>query len=88
MTNLNVSNPATCYKVLRRGIIQQVRIDQDRFEFEPESTPEVRHRKGVRNSEVPVSYHLRTHDEREKIGWHDDFNASPCIVRRSSFHRP
>jgi glycosyltransferase involved in cell wall biosynthesis len=62
-TNLNLSDMETCYKVFRREIIQQVRIEEDRFGFEPEITAKVSHLKQqVRIFEVPISYYGRTYN--------------------------
>jgi hypothetical protein len=70
----------TCYKVFRREIIQGIRIESDRFGFEPEVTAKVA-RIGARVYEVPISYHGRTYAEGKKIGWKDGVQAIQCIAR-------
>jgi len=40
-TNLNLTDMETCYKVFRREIIQAIRIEEERFGFEPEITAKV-----------------------------------------------
>ncbi|MDX2079464.1 MAG: glycosyltransferase family 2 protein [Terrimicrobiaceae bacterium] len=79
-TNLNLTDMETCYKAFRREIIQSIRIEENRFGFEPEITAKVA-RLGVRIYEVSVSYHGRTYAEGKKIGWRDGFSALRCIVR-------
>ena len=79
-TNLNLSDMETCYKVFRREIIQSIRIQEDRFGFEPEITAKVA-RAGVRIYEVPVSYYGRTYAEGKKIIWQDGVRALVCIFK-------
>ncbi len=79
-TNLNLSDMETCYKAFRREVLQQIRIEEDRFGFEPEITAKVA-RLGVRIYEVSISYHGRTYAEGKKIGWRDGLSAVRCILR-------
>ena len=79
-TNLNLTDMETCYKVFRREIIQGIRIEENRFGFEPEITAKVAH-KGVRIYEVSVSYSGRTYAEGKKIGWRDGISAIRCIFK-------
>jgi glycosyltransferase involved in cell wall biosynthesis len=79
-TNLNISDMETCYKVFRREIIQSIRIQEDRFGFEPEITAKVA-RAGVRIYEVPISYYGRTYAEGKKISWRDGVRAMICIFK-------
>ncbi len=80
MTNLNLTDMETCYKVFRREIIQQVDIKSDRFGVEPEMTAKIA-RMGVRIYEVPISYNGRSYSEGKKIGWKDAFSAFYCIIK-------
>ena len=79
-TNLNLSDMETCYKVFRREIIQKIKINEDRFGFEPEITAKVA-RLRVRIYEVAISYYGRTYAEGKKIGWRDGFRALWCIFK-------
>ncbi len=79
-TGLGLTDMETCYKVFRRGVIQSVRLEQDRFGFEPEVTAKVA-KLGVRVREVPIAYHARTHEEGKKIGWRDGLKAIWCILK-------
>jgi len=79
-TDLNLTDMETCYKTFRREIIQKIRIEENRFGFEPEITAKVA-RAGVRIYEVGISYHGRTYAEGKKIGWRDGFRAMWCILK-------
>lgn len=79
-TDLNLTDMETCYKTFRREIIQKIRIEENRFGFEPEITAKVA-RAAVRIYEVGISYHGRTYAEGKKIGWRDGFRAMWCILK-------
>ena len=79
-TNLNLTDMETCYKVFRREVIQRIRIEEDRFGFEPEITAKVA-RSGARIYEVGVSYAGRTYAQGKKITWKDGLWALWCIVK-------
>lgn len=84
-TNLNMTDMETCYKVFRREIIQGVKVEENRFGFEPEIVAKVARIRGVRIYEVPISYYGRTYAEGKKISWRDGFRALWCIVRYNMF---
>lgn len=79
-TNLNLTDMETCYKVFRREIIQSIRIEENRFGFEPEITAKIS-KLNCRIYEVGISYYGRTYDEGKKIGWRDGFRAIYCILK-------
>jgi glycosyltransferase involved in cell wall biosynthesis len=79
-TNLNLTDMETCYKVFRRELIQSIRIEEDRFGFEPEITAKLA-KTGARIHEVGISYSGRTYAEGKKIGWKDGLWALYCIVK-------
>lgn len=79
-TNLNLTDMETCYKVFRREIIQGIKIEENRFGFEPEITAKVS-KLNCRIYEVGISYYGRTYDEGKKIGWRDGFRAIYCILK-------
>jgi len=81
-SGLNLTDMETCYKAFRRELIQSIRIEEDRFGFEPEITAKVS-RAGARVYEVPISYHGRTYEEGKKIGWKDGFRAVYAIAKYS-----
>jgi glycosyltransferase involved in cell wall biosynthesis len=80
LTNINLTDMETCYKAFRREIIQSIRIEENRFGFEPEITAKVA-RLGVRIFEVGISYYGRTYAEGKKIGWKDGLSALRCILK-------
>ncbi len=82
LTNLNLSDMETCYKVFRREVIQSIRIEEDRFGFEPEITVKIAKRK-LRVYEVGISYWGRTYAEGKKIGWRDGVRALWCLLKYS-----
>jgi glycosyltransferase involved in cell wall biosynthesis len=79
-TGLNLTDMEVCYKTFRREIIQKIKIEEDRFGFEPEITAKVARLK-VRIYEVAISYNGRTYAEGKKIGWRDGFHALWCIFK-------
>ncbi len=70
LTNINLSDMETCYKMFRREVIQSIPLEEDRFGFEPEITVKVAKRR-LRIYEVGISYWGRTYEEGKKIGWKD-----------------
>jgi glycosyltransferase involved in cell wall biosynthesis len=80
LTNMNMSDMETCYKVFRREIIQSIPIEEDRFGFEPEITVKIAKRR-LRVYEVGISYWGRTYEEGKKIGWRDGFRALYCLAK-------
>jgi glycosyltransferase involved in cell wall biosynthesis len=84
LTNLNLTDMETCYKVFRREIIQSINIEEDRFVFEPEITAKIA-KTGCRIYEVGISYAGRTYAEGKKIGWRDGVRALYCILKYNLF---
>jgi glycosyltransferase involved in cell wall biosynthesis len=83
-TNLKLTDMETCYKVFRREVLEGVRLQSDRFGFEPEITAKIAKGKW-RVYEVPISYAGRTYEEGKKITWKDGLHALWCIVRYRLF---
>jgi glycosyltransferase involved in cell wall biosynthesis len=79
-TNINLTDMETCYKAFRRNIIQGIKIEENRFGFEPEITAKVA-KLNCRIYEVGISYYGRTYKEGKKIGWRDGFAAIFCILK-------
>jgi glycosyltransferase involved in cell wall biosynthesis len=80
LTDLNLSDMETCYKVFRAEVLEGVELRSNRFGIEPELTAKVA-RRGARIWEVPISYRGRTYAEGKKIGWRDGFAAIWAILR-------
>jgi glycosyltransferase involved in cell wall biosynthesis len=85
-TNLNLTDMETGYKVFRREVIAAIKLEQDRFGFEPEVTVKIA-RMRLRIYEVGISYSGRTYEEGKKIGWKDGVKALWCIVKYSLIKR-
>lgn len=83
-TNLNLSDIETCYKMFKREVLCDIKIEQDRFGFEPEITAKIA-KKGIRIYEIPISYHGRTYQEGKKIDWKDGIKAIWYILRYNLF---
>ena len=79
-TGLAMTDMETCYKVFRRDVLRRIRIEQDRFGFEPEVTAKVA-ALSVRFRELPIRYVGRLKAEGKKIGWRDGIKAIWCIFR-------
>jgi glycosyltransferase involved in cell wall biosynthesis len=82
ITNLNLTDMETCYKVFRREVIQSIPLEENRFGFEPEVTVKIAKRH-LRVYEVGISYSGRTYEEGKKIGWKDGFRAIWCLAKYS-----
>ena len=87
LTNLNLTDMETCYKVFKREIIQGIKLEEKRFGFEPEVTAKISQIPKIRLYEVGISYYGRTYEEGKKIGWKDAFRALYCIVKYNIFKK-
>ena len=86
MTDLNLTDMETCYKVFRRDILDRITLVEDRFGFDPEITAKVSHLKPMpRIYEVGIGYSGRTYDDGKKIGWKDGFVVIAAILRYNLF---
>jgi len=87
MTNLNLTDMETCYKVFRADVLREVRVECDRFDFEPEITAKVARRNAAgkhwRIYEVGISYAGRDYAEGKKITWKDGVAAIYTIAKYS-----
>lgn len=83
-TNINLSDMECCYKVFRREVLEQIKIEENRFGVEPELTAKVASL-GVRIYEVGISYYGRTYEEGKKISWKDGFRALYAIFKYGFF---
>lgn len=83
-TNLKLSDMETCYKAFRREVLNGIKLESNRFGFEPEITAKIA--KGSWSIyEVPISYYGRTYKEGKKITWKDGISALWCILRYNLF---
>jgi len=81
LTNLNLTDMETGYKLFRTDIIQRIPLKEKRFGFEPEITAKVAKTPGIKIYEVGISYYGRTFAEGKKIGWKDGVRAIYCILK-------
>ncbi|RKY20297.1 MAG: glycosyltransferase family 2 protein [Planctomycetota bacterium] len=89
LTNLNLTDMETCYKVFRRDVVDRIKIESNRFGVEPEMTAKIARMTfdgaKVRIYEVPISYFGRDFAEGKKIGVKDGFQAIWCILKFNLF---
>jgi glycosyltransferase involved in cell wall biosynthesis len=78
--NTTLSDMETCYKLLDRELVEEMKLRSDRFDIEPEITAKVLKR-GIRIYEVPISYLGREFDEGKKITWRDGFSALFALIK-------
>lgn len=81
LTNLNLTDMETCYKLCKTEVIQSLDLKEKRFGFEPEVTAKLSRVAKIRIYEVGISYYGRTYEEGKKIGWKDGFRAIWCILK-------
>jgi len=87
MTDLDISDMETCYKLFRRDILQSLTLVEDRFGIEPELVSKVAQLR-CRVYECAISYNPRTYEEGKKIGWRDGVRALYCILHYSANRAP
>lgn len=90
LTDLNLTDIETCYKIFTRSVMDKVLpgLQSERFGFEPEVTARIAKlakREGCRIYEVGISYYGRTYAEGKKIGWKDGVGAIWSIIRYNLF---
>ncbi|MFM7015426.1 MAG: glycosyltransferase family 2 protein [Bacteroidota bacterium] len=85
LSNLNLTDMETCYKLFKRETIQSIKLKENRFGFEPEVTAKIAKIPNIRIYEVGISYYGRTYEEGKKINWKDGFRAIYCIIKYNVF---
>ena len=80
-TDLNLTDMETGYKLFRRQVLQDIRLQENGFGFEPEITAKIARVPGIRIYEVGISYYGRTYEQGKKINWRDGCWAIWCILR-------
>ncbi len=81
MTNLNLTDMETCYKLFKAPIIKGLQLKENRFGFEPEVTAKISRIPNIRIYELGISYYGRTYEDGKKIGWKDGVRALYCILK-------
>ncbi|MEK7434613.1 MAG: glycosyltransferase family 2 protein [Cyanobacteriota bacterium] len=87
VSNLNLTDMETCYKMFRADIIKKILLKEKRFGFEPEVTIKISRIPNIRIYEVGISYYGRTYEEGKKIGWKDGVRAIYCIIKFGFFSK-
>jgi glycosyltransferase involved in cell wall biosynthesis len=85
-TNINLTDMEVCYKAFRTEIIKNIKLNENRFGFEPEITAKIAKKK-IRIFEVGIKYYGRTYLEGKKIGWRDGISAIRCIIKYNLFDK-
>ena len=80
LTDLNLTDMETCYKMVRAPLLKSLPLAADRFGIEPELTARLA-QSGAKIYELPISYHGRSYAEGKKINWRDGFAALWYILR-------
>ena len=83
-TNLNLTDMEVCYKVFKSNVIKDIKLEENRFGFEPEVTAKIS-KKNLKIFEVGVKYFGRTYSDGKKITWRDGFSALRCIFYYNLF---
>jgi glycosyltransferase involved in cell wall biosynthesis len=81
MTNLNLTDMETCYKLFKADLIKGIQLKENRFGFEPEVTAKISRIPKIRIYEIGISYYGRTYEDGKKIGWKDGLRAIYCILK-------
>ncbi|MBK9567859.1 MAG: glycosyltransferase family 2 protein [Saprospiraceae bacterium] len=87
LTNLNLTDMETCYKLWKSEIVKSLDLKEKRFGFEPEVTAKIARNPNIRIYEVGISYYGRTYAEGKKINWKDGFRAIFCILKYNLWAR-
>ena len=86
-TNLNLTDMETGYKLFKTDQLQNLKLKEKRFGFEPEVTAKISNLPNIRIYEVGISYYGRTYQEGKKINWKDGFRAIYCILKYNLFSK-
>ena len=87
LTNLNLTDMETCYKLFKTEMLQSINLKENRFGFEPEVTAKISRLPDVRIYEVGISYHGRSYAEGKKVNWKDGFRAIYYILKYNMFSK-
>ncbi len=87
LTNLNLTDMETCYKLMRADIVKNLDLKEKRFGFEPEVTAKLSRVSKIRFYEVGISYYGRTYEDGKKIGMKDGFRAIYCLIKYNLFSK-
>ena len=80
LTDVNLTDMETCYKMIRTDLLRSLPLSTKRFGIEPELTARLA-QAGARIYELPISYHGRSYSEGKKISWRDGVSALGWILK-------
>ncbi len=84
-SGLQITDMATCYKLIRTDELKKFTLIENRFGMEPEITAKLAAIKGIKIVEAPIKYKARSKSEGKKIGWKDGLRYIYCIIRYNLF---
>lgn len=84
-TNLNLTDMECGYKAFRADVLKKIKLEENRFGFEPEVTAKIAKIPDIKIYETSVKYFGRNYNEGKKITWKDGFSAFRCILKYSLF---
>jgi glycosyltransferase involved in cell wall biosynthesis len=80
VTDLNLTDMETCYKMVRTDLLKSIPLESNRFGIEPEITIKLAKR-DARIFEIPIRYSGRTYGEGKKITWRDGVRALGALLK-------
>jgi glycosyltransferase involved in cell wall biosynthesis len=90
ITNVNLSDMETCYKVIKTDYLKKIKLKERGFGFEPEITvklSKLMNKNRLKFYETSISYNGRTYEEGKKITWKDGLRAIYCLIKYSFFSK-
>lgn len=87
LTNLNLTDMENGYKIFKTEILKSIRLEENRFGFEPEVTAKISKIPGIRIYEIGTAYYGRTYQEGKKINWKDGLRAVYSIIKYNLFSK-
>lgn len=87
LTNMNLTDAHTCYKLLKTSTLRELSLDEKRFAFDSELNVKIAHIHGLRIYEVGISYYGRTFAEGKKIRLRDALRSIFCLIKYTFFVR-
>jgi glycosyltransferase involved in cell wall biosynthesis len=86
LSDLNLTDMEVCLKAFRSTILKRIKLNENRFGFEPEITAKIS-KLNLRIYEVGIKYYGRKYTEGKKINWKDGISAIRCIIYYNIFHK-
>jgi len=84
LNSQNLTDAHTCYKVFKREVFIEIKLQEKGFSFCPEITTKISNL-GIDIYEVPINYYGRSYDEGKKIRFIDGFIAIKTLFKYKKF---